>query len=242
MMEIRQKQELEGYKPGMFIKSRKTDSFDGIRMTAEDIRLWRWKQTTDGINRKDFIRDVKAEEDDKKQLEAKQAFTAPIDIADMYTEMLMPAIPKSLEPGTTDKMISQILTPQVDVQEQEPQELIEEPDEDELTQRRPAVLHPKPKDAEEIEEDEDLYYKISKSSLDTVPLVNNIIDLYNRDHGKYPDAVIIEPLRYMALGIKHRLACQCGGKSIPIFCADGSAKQDFEVMARGRRNDESWIQ
>src|SRR5579859_5109150 len=173
------------------------------RISNEYKTLQSERQSSAGMKREDVMKAIREEERKRKE----QFVNGPIDIAELGT-IMMPAIPKSLEPGTTDKMVAQVLTPQVDdqadIQEQEP---IEEPDE-ESTQLR-SVVRPKQKDIQETEEDEDLCYKISKSSLDTVPLVNNIIELYNRDHGKYPDAVIIEPLRYMALGIKHRLAFQC---------------------------------
>ncbi len=203
MMEIRQKQELEGYRPGMFAGRRKTGSLDGIRMTEEEVR--RWKQSTDSMNNKDFIRNVKAEEDGKKRLEAEQSFTSPIDVADMHT-MLMPAMPKS-PPLVTDKMVAQVLTPQIDVQApiqmSEPQEEV-------------------------------LCFERKDSQKHTLQLIEEAVQECLRETGKYPYRIIIEPLRYLAMrtSIKDTNGCYVTKDlkaRIPYALADEVMKCD--VMA-----------
>jgi len=204
MMEIRQKQELEGYRPGMFAGRRKTGSLDGIRMTEEEVR--RWKKSTDGMNNKDFIRNVKAEEEDKKKLEAQKFTTEPIDIADMYT-MLMPAIPKSLEPGTTDKMVAQVLTPQFDVQA--PVQM-SEPREDVLC------------------------FEIRDSKKHVLDLAEEAVQDCLRTAGKYPYRIVLGYTRYLASEtiIKATKGCYTTKDlqaNIPYACADGVV--DYDVMA-----------
>jgi len=112
-MQIRQKQELDGYKPGMFSGKKRTGSLDGIRATENEVKKWR--QETDGI-RRDFTRDVRAEEEQKKQ--AAKKITGPVGVWDEET-ICMPVVAKELD--VTEKV--QVLQPQVDIQTSRPEVL-----------------------------------------------------------------------------------------------------------------------
>lgn len=124
-------------------------------------------------------------------------FVEPTDIA-LEPTRLMPAIPKSTESGTTDKMVAQVLTPQVDVQEpakepiEEPQVDEQEPDEDELTQRRPAMSRPQQKDA--------LFFEVrDPQELKTLKLAEEAVNLCIVETGRYPSAIILSHSRYAAM-------------------------------------------
>lgn len=82
---------------------------DKIRSFRDEMLKERNSSAT-SISRAEVMKGIKEEEERKKV----------VDIADMLTRYDLPAIPKSPNPYTTDKMVAQILAPIEEVEEEDP--------------------------------------------------------------------------------------------------------------------------